>query len=169
MVITVLHRALLGVYARLPRPVRRRAVRILAPSYTVGALGVVHREDGRVALISQRYRSRWGLPGGLLARGELPEVAVVREIREEVGLVVEVIGVPVVVVEPRARRVDIVFETRLSSDTDPDSLAPTSPEIVEAAWFEPASLPELQEETIAAFAALAERAESVREPEEPRW
>ncbi|MGY6500269.1 MAG: NUDIX hydrolase [Acidimicrobiales bacterium] len=165
--IDAVHRLLLGIYARLPRRARRHAVRILAPSFTVGALGVVRHDDGRVALISHRYRSRWGLPGGLLSRGEVPAEAVVREIREEVGLVVEIVGEPVVVVEPVVRRVDIVFETRMTEGSDPDALTPTSAEIVAAAWFTTGDLPELQEETVAAFEALDRRNASVGRPDEP--
>ena len=164
--VTVVHRVLLGVYARLPRRARRHAVRIIAPSFTVGALGVVTREDGRVALISHRYRARWGLPGGLLSRGEVPAEAVVREIREEIGLAVEIVGEPVVVVEPVVRRVDIVFEARLVDGASPETLAPTSPEIVDAGWFDPGEPPELQEETIAAFAALARRAQPMGQGDE---
>ncbi|MER3453115.1 MAG: NUDIX hydrolase, partial [Acidimicrobiia bacterium] len=60
-----IHLGLLRLYRLLPRPGRRWVIHRLAPSYTVGAVAVVER-DGRVLLIRQSYRPRWGLPGGLL-------------------------------------------------------------------------------------------------------
>ena len=56
----------------------------------VGVLGVVRR-DGRVLLV-QRARApsvgKWGFPGGVQELGETIFGAVVRELREETGLVV---------------------------------------------------------------------------------
>lgn len=149
--ITALHRFALDVFGRLPRPLRRLVVRTVAPSYTVGAVCLVEREDGAVVLLQQRYRSRWGLPGGLLARGEPAHEAVLREVREEIGLVVELDGAPTVVVDERARRVDVVFRGRPAEGGSPH---PTSPEIVAVDWFGADALPELQEETVTALEAL---------------
>jgi 8-oxo-dGTP diphosphatase len=57
----------------------------------VGVLGVVRR-DGRVLLV-QRARppnvGKWGFPGGVQELGETIFEAVIRELREETGLVVE--------------------------------------------------------------------------------
>jgi 8-oxo-dGTP diphosphatase len=57
----------------------------------VGVLGVVRR-DGRVLLV-QRARppsdGKWGFPGGVQELGETVFEAVVRELREETGLVVQ--------------------------------------------------------------------------------
>ena len=149
--IALLHRFALDLFGRLPRPARRLVVRTIAPSYTVGAVCLVERDDGAVVLLQQRYRSRWGLPGGLLARGEPAHEAVLREVREEIGLVIELDGAPTVVVDERVRRVDVVFRGR---PTNGDSPQPTSPEIVAVDWFGTDDLPDLQEETVAALEAL---------------
>jgi 8-oxo-dGTP diphosphatase len=57
----------------------------------VGVLGVVRR-DGRVLLV-QRARApnvgKWGFPGGVQELGETIFAAVIRELMEETGLVVE--------------------------------------------------------------------------------
>ncbi|WP_195210257.1 NUDIX hydrolase [Actinomarinicola tropica] len=153
----VLHRLLLGAFAKLPRPVRRRLVRWGAPSYTVGAICVIRRQDGRVLLIRQRYRQRWGLPGGLLSRGEDPADAARREVAEEVGLDVELIGPPVVVVDPGPQRVDVVYAAVPAPGCDPDTARPTSPEVVDARWFAPDAMDDVQHETASALAVLAER------------
>ncbi|MBK5223538.1 MAG: NUDIX hydrolase [Acidimicrobiia bacterium] len=149
-----LHRLLLAGFSRLPAPVRRRLVRWGSPSYTVGAICRIERADGRVLLIEQRYRRRWGLPGGLLARGERADDAVRREVREEVGLEIELIGEPLVVVDPAPRRVDVVFRAVPQSNAGLDDLEPCSPEIASVRWFRPDDLPDLQPETAGALSVL---------------
>lgn len=155
--------ALLG-YRRLPTLVRRWLVRAIAPKYTVGAVAVVERADGRILLVRQAYRDRWGVPGGLLQRREDPAVAAVREIGEEVGLAIELLGEPAVVVAARPQRIDIVYRARPADDAAVRLAAPASPEIVELGWFDPEALPELQQETAEAMVALARSSRSPQAP-----
>lgn len=149
-----LHLVLLRLFGRLPRRLRRGLVRLGSPKYTVGAICIVQRDDGRLLLVRHSYWRRWGTAGGLAKRHERPEVAAVRETLEEVGLRIELVGEPVVVVEPVPHRVDVVFLSRPAAGTDPDRVAPSSPEIVEARWFAPDELPTVQPETLAALRAL---------------
>lgn len=147
------HRALLRFYRLLPTSARRAIVRVLAPSFTVGAICVIEREDGRMLLVHQIYRHNWGLPGGLTKRRESIEDCARREVREEVGLRVELLGEPRVVVDPVPRRIDVVFRARPEPDQDPDEAAPRSPEIGAVRWVTLDERPELQHETLAALAA----------------
>ena len=149
------HRLALLVYRRLPTTMRRMAVRRVAPSFTVGAMCVIERNDGRVLLIRHLYRKRWGIPGGLLQRGETAADAARREVLEEVGLDVDLIGEPMVNVDARPRRVDIVFRARPVDDGTADDALPCSVEVIEVRWFDPTDLPELQFETAQAIQALA--------------
>ena len=50
-------------------------MRAIAPTYTVGAMCFIERDDGALLLVQQTYRKQWGVPGGLLKRGEEPEDA----------------------------------------------------------------------------------------------
>jgi 8-oxo-dGTP pyrophosphatase MutT (NUDIX family) len=51
-----------------------------------GANAAVFDAEGRVLLVRHSYRRGWHFPGGGVARGEAPEIAVRRELTEEVGL-----------------------------------------------------------------------------------
>lgn len=150
-----LHRAALQGFRRLPTGARRRVVRAVAPSFTVGAMCFIERPDGALLLVEHVYRRRWGVPGGLLERRERPAEAAVREVREEVGLDVVLLGAPAVVVDPEPQRVDIVFRAQPAPGCDPDRAEPCSPEIAGVGWFAQRDLPELQHETATALVALA--------------
>ena len=61
----------------------------------MSAGGVAHRiDDGtvRVVVIKTSTEGRWQLPKGMIDPGETPEVAALREVREEAGIACEIIG-----------------------------------------------------------------------------
>ena len=157
MVTRRLHLLALRVFGVLPRRVRRALVRLGSPKYTVGAICIVVRDDGKVLLVRHTYWKLWGTPGGLANRGERPEVAVRRECLEEVNLRVELVGEPAVVVEPGPHRVDVVFLARPADGADLDEVRPSSPEIERIDWFDFDDLPRIQPETVAALRALERR------------
>ena len=153
---SVFHRFALKTFRRLPRRVRRLTVRHGTPNFTVGAICLIERSDGRVLLVRQAYRGRWGAPGGLLRRGEEAQDGMLREVREELGIDVEVLGEPTVVVAPEPQRVDIIFRARpTGAAAEPH---PRSAEIVDAQWFAYDDLPELQEELSQAMMAASRAA-----------
>lgn len=160
MVLALLYRAALQVYRRLPVGLRRRIVRFVSPSFTTGAMCFIERDDGALLLVRHSYRDRWGVPGGLLKRGEAVEDGARREVREEVGLEVSLLGEPAVVVDPVPQRIDIIFRCRPVDAGVGDEVVPLSPEIVDARWFPADALPELQFETAGALVALARSATS---------
>lgn len=53
---------------------------------------IIRREDGRI-LVTQRgygeHKDGWEFPGGKMEKGESPEAAIVREIREELEVEIE--------------------------------------------------------------------------------
>jgi 8-oxo-dGTP pyrophosphatase MutT (NUDIX family) len=154
-VIDEVHGFLLRAFRHLPTPVRLALIHAGSPSYTVGAMCIVQRDDGARLFVRHSYRRRWGVPGGLAKAGEDVRDAARRECMEEVGLDIELLGEPCVVVEAGSRRVDVIFAARPAAGADPDGARPVSPEIVACRWFPPDDLPELQHETAGALVTLA--------------
>jgi 8-oxo-dGTP diphosphatase len=142
-------RSAMRVFRRLPRPMRRLIIRCFTPSYTVGAVLALQRSDGALLLVEQRHSPGWALPGGLLHRGESPEAGLLREVEEEVGVVLDpaTLPVPYAVLAPRVRRVDVVFVS-----ADGDSLTPRRgadrDEVTRVGWFALDALPEVSDATI---------------------
>jgi ADP-ribose pyrophosphatase YjhB (NUDIX family) len=135
------------VFRRMPGPFRRAVVHAVAPSYSVGAVAVLRRPDGHLALVEQRHSLGWALPGGLMNRGESAAAGLVREIAEELGVVLDPASLPVpyAAVSPSARRVDVVYfvdvdgSARLRSEDDV--------EVTRTGWFPLDALPQLSEPT----------------------
>lgn len=144
----------LTVFRYLPPPVRRTLVRLGTPGFTVGAVCAIEH-DGTLLALRQPHRYGWTLPGGLLERGESAADAVVREVREETRLHIEV-GVPLTVqVNPRVRRVDVVFHIAV------DARPPARPggEATEVGWLRPDEmLPDADGPTREILALLARAA-----------
>ncbi|MGH3716519.1 MAG: NUDIX hydrolase [Micromonosporaceae bacterium] len=133
------------VFYRLPAVVRRRVIRLVVPTYTVGAVILVRDADERLLLLRQPPGFGWSLPGGMIDRDEHPVECAVRELAEETGLVVGVDALspaaPNAVAHPRGRWVDFVFEVRVNPDDH--ELAVDGGEVLEARWCSVASLPPL--------------------------
>ncbi len=64
----------------------RRAYWFVVRPMSVGVLGLVVDEAGRVLLVELTYRRGWYLPGGGVKRKEALDDALRRELREEVGI-----------------------------------------------------------------------------------
>ena len=83
-----------GVFYRLPGWMRRRMVRLAVAKYIMGAVAIVRDSEatgpGRMLLLRQPPGVGWGLPAGLLERGERPIEGCARELREESGIALSV-------------------------------------------------------------------------------
>ena len=62
------------------------AAKALISPVAFGVLGAVMDTEGKLVLVRQSYTRSWVLPGGGVGRGEAPEVALLRELKEEIGL-----------------------------------------------------------------------------------
>jgi 8-oxo-dGTP pyrophosphatase MutT (NUDIX family) len=96
--------------------------------------------EGRVVLVRLSYAKGWHLPGGGRKRGEEPEQAVLRELREEIGLTAhsELLRVGEFAHRPDYRR----GTTTLFLLRDVRFSPRPSLEIEEIAVFDPAQLPD---------------------------
>ncbi|MCW2601128.1 MAG: hydrolase [Frankiales bacterium] len=126
------------VYRLLPRWLQRRAVRFSTPNFTVGAIGLITVDGSQVLLVRQTYRSGWVPPGGLLGRGEQPIEALVREVREELGLELSFGPWHRVAFDARRQGVGFVSVAVVPEGT---VVFPRSPEIREVGWFRVDDLP----------------------------
>lgn len=128
-------RLLLRTFGSLPVGVRRALVRTGVATYTVGCVVVVARGD-EVLLLEQPHRQGLTLPGGLLSRHESPGDCVRREVREELGVELDVPDQPVaVLVDGAARRVDLVF----AIDDPGLDYASSSAEVRRLRWLLPSA------------------------------
>jgi ADP-ribose pyrophosphatase YjhB (NUDIX family) len=81
-----LRRLLYRIWPRVPRWSRRLALRLALPRHSLGVCAVIQDQRGRVLLAHHTYRpSPWGLPGGFVRRHERPQLALARELSEELG------------------------------------------------------------------------------------
>src|SRR5437763_7977480 len=141
-------------FRRMPAPLRRAAVRAGTPSYTVGAVALLRRDDGRLLFVDQRHSEGWALPGGLLRRGECPDDAVVREVEEEVGvrLAVRDLPVPLAAVNARVRRVDLVYVMKTPPGADPHQ--EDEAEVRRVGWHPLDALPDVSAPTMEILRAV---------------
>lgn len=115
----------------------------LTPKFNVGVMGLVRDEQGNVLLLRHTYRGGrpWGLPGGGLKPGEMLEECLRREIREEVGIEVEIDALLSLSSHRNRRVVDMIFACHPARGETLDNFKPNA-EIDEARFFTPDGLPQ---------------------------
>lgn len=105
------------------------------PTATLTSVGWVHVREGRLLAVRTRGRDRFYLPGGKPEPGETEEEALVREVREELG--VELADVrPAFTVEAPAH--GLAVETELTMrcfSATPIGEPRPAQEIAELAWL----------------------------------
>ncbi|HEX8847048.1 MAG TPA: NUDIX domain-containing protein [Pyrinomonadaceae bacterium] len=128
-----------ALWRRAPRSLRRWSVRLVEPRFTVTAGAVVTDEEGRVLLLEHRFRvgSGWGIPGGFIEKGEQPEEALRRELREEVELEIERAEIAFVRTLKTPTQIEIIFRCRARGPTGRPNA-----EIESIEWFAPDHLPQ---------------------------
>jgi 8-oxo-dGTP pyrophosphatase MutT (NUDIX family) len=142
-----IRRLALVLYRWSPMGLRRFIIRVVSPTFTVGAVVVIRRADRAVLMVEQRHTGAWAFPGGLLEYGEDAAAAASREVHEEVGLRLDpaAFARPLAVLDPRRRSIDLLFFC-----DEPDGIRPRRNDPVEITglgWFTPPQWPPLTEPT----------------------
>jgi len=107
---------------------------------------VVMKED-KILLIkreSEPYKDSWALPGGFVKIDEDTLSAAKREVKEETGVSVEILGIIGVYSDPKRDERHTISVAYIGFPLNPDSeLKPQKNETKEVKWFEIDKLPEL--------------------------
>ncbi|MCP2506702.1 MAG: NUDIX hydrolase [Candidatus Thalassarchaeaceae archaeon] len=110
------------------------------PAVTVDAVALRESSQGAEVLMIKRgpfppeWEGKWAFPGGFVDYGENPEVAVIRELKEETGVIGEnpvslaILGEPGR--DPRKHCVGLFYIV----DVEPDSKPLAGDDAIEAAW-----------------------------------
>lgn len=118
-----------------------RKLQSLLGLITIGPRAIVLNAENKVLLVKHSYQPHWYLPGGGLKKGESVKDALVRELKEEVGLIS--------IEEPQL--FGIYFHRYLNVCDYPiifiikkyNLINASSPEIEQMAWFDYHNLPEM--------------------------
>ena len=83
---------LLNIWRILPNWVQEILSRRVRPLFQVFVAAVIFDRHSNILLVKSTYKRTypWGVPGGSLEYGEIPEAAIARETLEETGLSVEI-------------------------------------------------------------------------------
>lgn len=133
-------RALALLFNAFPVRWQRRFMTAAHDRFLVGVVGLGVDEQGHVLLARHRFGApQWRFLGGFLMRRERVPDALVREIREETGLEIEVGPVLEVTTGYRWQRVEVVYAYRVTGGA-----RRLTDEIAELRAFAPDALPDVR-------------------------
>ena len=125
------------IWKNLTPYLRLKIVRATQPKFTVSVAAIIINENNEVLLLDHIFRSAlsWGIPGGFVNRGEQPEEALRREIREETGL--EIHDIKLFRVRTINGHIEMLFRAQATGTAEVKSH-----EIRALAWFSGGKIPE---------------------------
>ncbi len=139
---TAVLRLLYRLLRYLPPVVRRRLAAATSPAYRIGATVIATDPTGRILLAAHAYRPGWAPPGGMAKRREAPDDTARRELREELGVEVD-LGVSRWLLDTERRLLVAVYEATLAPHSPPPRVR--SPELTAVGWFAWDALPDHDE------------------------
>ena len=136
----MLMRFLALIFNAVPVRWQRRFMTVANARFLVGVTGLGVDARGQVLLARHRFGApQWRFLGGFLHPRERAADALVREVREETGLLIEVGPVLEVVTGYRWARVELVFAYRVTGGVET-----LTAEVAELAWFPVDALPDVR-------------------------
>jgi 8-oxo-dGTP pyrophosphatase MutT (NUDIX family) len=133
-----MHRILFRLWRLIRGPLQWRVLYVFHARFIIGVTGVCRNSAGHVLVLQHRYwpPDSWGLPSGYIKRGESFDAALIREVREETGYVIDNVRV----LQARAGfrlRVEVYLVADVVSGVEKLD----SNEVVAARFCDPKSLP----------------------------
>jgi 8-oxo-dGTP pyrophosphatase MutT (NUDIX family) len=130
----------LTIFHQIANRIIRKCQSVLGFS-TLGSRAIVLNTKNQVLLVKHTYQPHWYIPGGGVKKKESAKTAILRELKEEVGLTV--IGEPELFgiyhhTYLGVSDYPIIYVVKHYSLTDVDS-----PEIEKIGWFDHENLPEM--------------------------
>jgi ADP-ribose pyrophosphatase YjhB (NUDIX family) len=134
----MLARLLGRIWLFLPTVVRRHVSRFSQTRFTVTVAAMLFDDEQQILLLEHVFRADngWGVPGGFVANGELPEEALRRELREEVSIEIDDVKLLFVRTLGFIKQVEIYYRGRVIGNPKVSSF-----EIKQARWFALNELP----------------------------
>lgn len=126
------------IWRRLPAVVRLRVAKFGQRRFTVTVAAMLFDDARRILLLEHVFRADrgWGVPGGFIGRGEQPEEALRRELREEVSIDLDDVSLVFIRTLVTLKQVEIYYRARVIGEPIPSSF-----EIKQAQWFAVNDLP----------------------------
>lgn len=106
---------------------------------TNGARAIIINERGEILLVLHTYISGWHFPGGGVDKGESPREAIIREVREEAGIIVKETPCIFDCYYHKIAGVDDIVSLYIIRHFECQNFK--SPEILETKWFSLDQLP----------------------------
>jgi ADP-ribose pyrophosphatase YjhB (NUDIX family) len=127
-----------AIWRALPVRIRRRVSRIGQARFAVTVAAMIFDDENRILLLEHVFRADngWGVPGGFVNKGEKPEDALRRELREEAKIELDDIRILFARQLDVVKQVEIYYRARAIGEPTPSSI-----EIKSAAWFSVDALP----------------------------
>ena len=118
--------------------VRLRVARFSQRRFTVTVAAMLFDDAQRILLLEHVFRADrgWGVPGGFIGKGEQPEEALRRELREEVSIDLDDVRLVFTRTLVSIKQVEIYYRARVVGEPKPSSF-----EIKQAQWFALSDLP----------------------------
>ena len=152
-------RSLLKIWSILPYWMQRIASHLVRPHHLVAVGALILDKKGKLLLCEHTYRRQypWGLPGGDLKPGEDPVQGLMREVREETGMIIGAVELLLAENIPDLRQLTLTYNCK-----NVKGVFQPNDEVAGIEYFDVNSLPELSRREQATINKCLERLNPVK-------